>query len=457
METNDVMRQVIQSIKDDLLRNTEFLSEVLENYQLQEKNIPPQTIIALMAHFNKGEAAPVPKSNAPKDRSSRLARPIAIGVEEANIISDLLEGNNVYLLGKAGTGKTYLAKALAEGVMNQPVFVINCSQWTSPIEIRGGQTIEGYKEGELIKAWAEGGIVILDELPKLDPNTAGLLNDSLAETAAQPKYDESDPPKVIPETIPYITNGAGVKIYKGQNVTKENLEKQWDRMDDRTKGRYADKEDFMKTRMDAKFRFSVIGTGNTDMMTVGNKYSGNQKQDYSLVDRFAGSYYLLEKNTTKEKELTYSFVFNVCDAIRNYLESVDAPQSISLRTMLNFNRTFEQEMIYEVSPNSPFSDRIVNNSGKRMKPKTIADSIQSFCLLLEDKGDALKRYPQFVEATGGFTSDMGSLPKLGRKPSAKEFRTEFVQKYRLDPKDGVPSEVSDRGEIVPITITKKGK
>lgn len=455
METNDVMRQVIQSIKDDLLRNTDFLSEVLANYQLKEDNIPASTIIKLMALFSKGEAAPVPQSNSPKDRSSRLARPIAIGTQEANIISDLLEGNNVFLMGKAGTGKTYLAKALSEGVMNQPVFVINCSQWTSPIEIRGGQTIEGYKEGELIKAWAEGGIVILDELPKLDPNTAGLLNDALAETAAQPKYDEQNPPKVIPDTIPYITNGAGVKVYKGQNVTAEKLEAQWNKMDDKTKGRYKDKEEFMKIRMDAKFRFAVIGTGNTDMMTVGNKYGGNQKQDYSLVDRFAGSYYQLEKDVIKEKELNYSFVFNVCDAIRNFLESTDAPQSISLRTMLNFNRTFEQEMLYEIDPNSPFTDKIINNRGMRMKPKTIADSIQSFCLLLEDKGDALKRYPQFVQATGGFTSELGTMARLGKRPSASEFKKEFVNKYKLDPKTGVPSEVNDKGEIVALQVSKK--
>jgi len=77
METNDVMRRVIQSIKDDLLRNTDFLSEVLANYQLKEDNIPASTIIKLMALFSKGEAAPVPQSNSPKDRSSRLARPIA--------------------------------------------------------------------------------------------------------------------------------------------------------------------------------------------------------------------------------------------------------------------------------------------------------------------------------------------------------------------------------------------
>jgi cobaltochelatase CobS len=117
-------------------------------------------------------------------------------------------------MGKAGTGKTYMAKAIAESIMGQPVYVINCSQWTSPIEIRGGQTIKGYEEGLLIKAWANGGILILDELPKLDPNTAGLLNDALAEAAKQPIYNEDG--SVDESTIPTITNGRGQKIKKGQ-------------------------------------------------------------------------------------------------------------------------------------------------------------------------------------------------------------------------------------------------
>jgi hypothetical protein len=42
------------------------------------------------------------------------------------------------------------------------------------------------------------------------------------------------------------------------------------------------------------------------MMNVGNKYAGNQRQDYSLVDRFAGSYYTIEQDTLKEKELTFA-------------------------------------------------------------------------------------------------------------------------------------------------------
>jgi hypothetical protein len=245
-EKNEVIQQVIDTIRRDVLKNKDFLKSILADIKLTEQNIPTELILSLMNKLNVQQQPPRPVSNAPKERvkGRAVSKPIAIGEGsiEAQIVSDLLEGNNVYLQGKAGTGKTYLAKAIGETVMGQPMYQINCSQWTSPIEIRGGQTIKGYEEGLLIKAWANGGILILDELPKLDPNTAGLLNDALAETASQPKYDENG--KLIESTIPYITNGRGDKIYKGQDAKDEDL----------------------------KFRFCVIATGNTNMMDVGNKW-----------------------------------------------------------------------------------------------------------------------------------------------------------------------------------------
>ena len=86
-----------------------------------------------------------------------------------SILDDVLAGNNVYLIGEAGGGKTFTAERVAE-ILNRDFMVLNCSQYTSPTEILGGQTIEGYKDGKLIISWRDGKILILDEPTNaLDP------------------------------------------------------------------------------------------------------------------------------------------------------------------------------------------------------------------------------------------------------------------------------------------------
>lgn len=406
METNPIIQQVIDAIRRDILSNSAFMRNILQNIQLTENNIPPNLILKIMAEANKFSQPPLPKiSNKPKQKVSGRAipKPISIsqGSIESEIVSDLLVGNNIYLYGRAGTGKTYLAEAIAETAMSQKFYTINCSQWTSPINIIGGQTIKGYQEGLLIKAWAEGAILILDELPKLDPNTAGLLNDALAKTAAQPSFDENG--NVLQETIPFITNGRGEKIYKGQ-----------------------DNQDPIM-----KFRFGVIGTGNTDMKSVKNTYGGNQKQDYSLVDRFAGSYYVLDYSLEKEKALVYPYVFEVSHRIREMLDDRDSIESISLRTMLNFNRTYEQEMLNKIE-GSVFANEIFANSGNKVKPKTFEGAINSFLDMLE---------PKLAEE---IRNDSSFISKMNSEDGALEsFKEKFKLKYNTDPKTGE--------EIKPIT------
>ncbi len=68
------------------------------------------------------------------------------------ILSDFEAGNNVYLYGGAGTGKTFIAGQIAKA-LNYKLITINCNQFTSPLDIIGGQTIEGYQEGRLITAF----------------------------------------------------------------------------------------------------------------------------------------------------------------------------------------------------------------------------------------------------------------------------------------------------------------
>lgn len=272
------------------------------------------------------------------------------------IIDDIALGNNVMLIGGAGTGKTFLAEKVAT-ILGLSVETINCNQFTSPIEINGGQTIEGYQEGKLIKAWSQGKLLILDELPKLDPNTAGILNEGLAKTAVPVDSERA-----------YIVNTRGDRFKK-------------------------------------KVGFGVIATGNIYPNTESAAYGANNKQDLSLLDRFAGSVYEIEKNPEFEKKLIlpgHLFLWTVADTMRTMIENNKWEAQVSIRLMETSLRVYLAE-IAALKDGQEMSNR-----------KTYKDVVDSFLWTFTDVQQieikrALK-YDQYFDKNQYRKVDINSNP-----------------------------------------------
>jgi cobaltochelatase CobS len=277
-------------------------------------------------------------------KASTLERPLV-----QLVLSDLMARNNVYLYGGAGTGKTYLAEQIAE-MLGWTAITLNCNQFTSPLDILGGQTITGYQDGKVAMAWSnklmnedgtitevDGCVLILDELPKIDPNTAGILNEALAKVKDF-KYDEET--KTYKK--PTIRNG------KNKVLPLENL--------------------------------FVIATGNVPLNTIDPDYEANFKQDLSLQDRFIGSTYKVfvdyeyEFNTIMNG---FAFIWIFLVKVRKAIEKNRASGQafVSLRLMINVKATYVAYR--EVLSNITLVKGSLNNQAIS-NPKTIVQSMETF-------------------------------------------------------------------------------
>lgn len=316
------------------------------------------------------------------------------------ILSDLIARNNVYLYGGAGTGKTFIAEQVAE-LLGWEAIVLNCNQFTSPLDILGGQTIDGYQEGKVSMAWSniiskpdgtsekvKGCVLILDELPKIDPNTAGILNQALAKVKDF-KYNDKTGTNDIPPTI---RNG------RNEILSLGNL--------------------------------FVIATGNVPLNTIDPDYEANFKQDLSLQDRFIGSTYKVFVNYRKEYEDTmkgYAFIWIFMTKVREEIIKLKGTSQgfVSLRVMINMKATYYTYRSLKALGKVGVGN-LANNAID--KPKTLKDSIQSFFDLF--KASTKQALIQSVDLEG-FLKIVEEKDKMPFDPDMPNFNTPNEEKEAM--------------------------
>jgi cobaltochelatase CobS len=239
------------------------------------------------------------------------------------------------------------------------------------LDILGGQTIDGYQEGKLSMAWknqinnpdgtitnVDGCVLLLDELPKIDPNTAGILNDALAKVKSY-KFRDG---KLIP---PKIQNG------RNEDLTLGNM--------------------------------FVIATGNVPLNTIDPDYEANFKQDLSLQDRFIGSTYEIFVDYQVEWDNVgkgYAFIWLFLVKVREKIKELRATNQafVSLRLMINVIETYK---VYRTVLGNNQNKVGALSSDAVTRPKTVKDAMDNFFNLFKSapKQSILQAvdYPAFLK------------------------------------------------------------
>ena len=317
--------------------------------------------------------------NIKQGASTRVVKKTLSDVESRplvqKLLSDVLARNNSYLYGGAGTGKTFMANTLKK-ILDWDLIVINCNQFTSALELIGGQTIDGYQEGKVIRAYGnlnpdgtptgKGCVLLLDELPKIDPNTAGILNSALASVGEFQDGEAST-----------IQNAKGDVIQRGDCF--------------------------------------IMGTGNSLLNTKDAEYEANFKQDLSLQDRFAGSTYEVFVNEQFEwngiLNQQWAFIFIYLTKLRKLIkdEGFTAKAFVSIRLMQSLQKTYNvyRQVIDAKGKVKNFSQMadisftpLINDGAlgvvNSTSVKTVVDSMDEFfSLFSKEQSDILKEKSEY--------------------------------------------------------------
>jgi len=337
--------------------DTPEIREIIKNYLIKDKVKLSELDQSVLDEIKKNQTIILEIPN--------FAKQIVVSSQTASIpnfyqiIDDILAGNNVYLIGEAGGGKTYTAKEVSKAIGREYV-TLNCSQYTSPLEILGGQSVEGFKTGKLVDCWKNGKILIIDEMPKLDPNTAGLFNDALAQSTKTTKKQDAKINSADAEEPPIERNND----------------------------------------------FAIIATGNIyPNEPPAPQYRGNNQQDLSLLDRFSGSVYYTEFDPNTDQRTTrfqflYDFLIgNYYTYIKAKKEGTALPTPTGLRTIIQANNLQNMALVSyrtNISFRVAFEYELVRAIAKKQgipvvqQGKTLAKTFDSYMVAFRSNPDTVK-------------------------------------------------------------------
>jgi cobaltochelatase CobS len=221
----------------------------------------------------------------------------------------------------------------------------------------------------------DGCVLLLDELPKIDPNTAGLLNEGLAKIK---EYDYD--PNTGMRIPPSILNGRGEKKYLGNCF--------------------------------------IMAAGNVPLNTIDPDYEANFKQDLSLQDRFIGSTYKVFVDYTYEFNSImrgYAFIWIFGTKLREAIIRLNATNQafVSIRLMQNLKATYDVYRIEKEKIDKGMATIITN-------PKTLVDALNTFFELFKPSTRSALLAELDID---GFKRIVAEKDKMPYDPSAPNFNT----------------------------------
>jgi len=208
---------------------------------------------------------------------------------------------NILLIGPSGSGKTHLAEQVAKA-LDLPFASISITAGISESQLLGGllPVEEGgrfsYTESSFIHAYENGGVFLLDELDSADPNTILSLNKALSGNAFH---------------LPARFGDEQIKRHKN---------------------------------------FICIGAINTMLKGADHQYSGRERQDEALVDRFKFGRMKLDYDTDLERQIIHPSVVEWGHGVRKVIKEKNlAGRNISTRFMIDCTKAFETEKLGQAS------------------------------------------------------------------------------------------------------------